>query len=108
MAKKEFKAESKRLLDLMIHYDGASPEQVAAILGNFGISDPKAAQSIYIYIAEEPANYPQYYVGYLEVLALQQKARALWGADYSDLRFHTFFLNMGPSDFSSLEQALDT
>lgn len=96
------------LLDLMIHYDGASPEQVAAILGNFGISDPKAAQSIYIYIAEEPANYPQYYVGYLEVLALQQKARALWGADYSDLRFHTFFLNMGPSDFSSLEQALDT
>lgn len=96
------------LMDLMIHYDGASCEQIAAVLSNFGISDPKAAQAIYTYIAEEPANYPQYYVGYLEILALQQKARTLWGADYTDLRFHTFFLNMGPSDFTSLEEALDS
>ena len=96
------------LLDMMIHYDGASLEQITAVLNNFGISDPKAAQAIYTYIAEEPANYLQYYVGYLEVLSLQQKARALWGADYSDLRFHTFFLNMGPSDFDSLEQALSS
>lgn len=96
------------LMDLMIHYDGATCEQIAAVLGNFGISDPEAARAIYTYIAEEPANYPQYYVGYLEILALQQKARTLWGADYTDLRFHTFFLNMGPSDFTSLEEALDS
>ncbi len=96
------------LMDLMIHYDGVSCEQIGAVLDNFGISDPKAAQAIYTYIAEEPANYPQYYVGYLEILALQQKARSLWGADYSDLRFHTFLLNMGPSDFSSLEEALES
>ncbi len=94
------------LLDLMIHYDGADCGQIASVLDNFGISDPQAAQAIYTYIAEEPVNYPQYYVGYLEILALQQKARDLWGADYSDLRFHTFFLNMGPSDFTSLEEAL--
>ena len=96
------------LIDLMIHYDGASCEQIAAVLNNFGISDPQAAQAIYTYIAEEPANYPQYYVGYLEILELQQKARTLWGADYTDLRFHTFFLNMGPSDFTSLTEALDS
>lgn len=95
------------LLDLMIHYDGASCGQIATVLNNFGISDPDAAQSIYTYIAEEPANYPQYYVGYLEILELQQKARTLWGADYTDLRFHTFFLNMGPSDFVSLGEALE-
>lgn len=79
------------LLDLMIHYDGADCGQIATVLNNFGISDPKAAQAIYTYIAEEPANYPQYYVGYLEILELQKKARALWGTDYTDLRFHTFF-----------------
>lgn len=95
------------LLDLMIHYNGADCEQITSVLNNFGISDPEAAQAIYTYIAEEPANYPQYYVGYLEILELQQKARALWGADYTDLRFHTFFLNMGPSDFVSLGEALE-
>ncbi len=94
------------LLDLMIHYDGADCGQIASVLNNFGISDPEAAQAIYTYIAEEPANYPQYYVGYLEILELQKKARALWGADYTDLRFHTFFLNMGPSDYTSLGEAL--
>lgn len=95
------------LLDLMIHYNGADCEQITSVLNNFGISDPEAAQAIYTYIAEEPANYPQYYVGYLEILELQQKARALWGADYTDLRFHAFFLNMGPSDFVSLGEALE-
>lgn len=94
------------LLDMMIHYDGASCDQIIGVLNSFGISDPAAARSIYTYIAEEPANYPKYYIGYLEILELQQKARTLWGADYTDLRFHTFFLNMGPSDFSSLENAL--
>ena len=95
------------LLDLMIHYNGADCGQITTVLNNFGISDPEATQAIYTYIAEEPANYPQYYVGYLEILELQQKARALWGADYTDLRFHTFFLNMGPSDFASLGEALE-
>ena len=95
------------LLDLMIHYDGADCDQITAVLNNFGISDSEAARSIYSYIAEEPANYPKYYVGYLEIMELQQKARTLWGADYTDLRFHTFFLNMGPSDFSSLSEALE-
>ncbi len=95
------------LLDLMIHYDGADCEQIATVLANFGISDPATAQTIYTYIAEEPANYPKYYVSYLEILQLQQKARSLWGADYTDLRFHTFILNMGPSDFTSLAEALE-
>lgn len=96
------------LLDLMIHYDGANYEQITVVLSNFGISDPETIRSIYTYIAEEPANYPKYYVGYLEIMELQQKARTLWGADYTDLRFHTFFLNMGPSDFSSLSEALES
>lgn len=95
------------LLDLMIHYDGADCGQITAVLNNFGISDPDTARSIYTYIAEEPANYPKYYVGYLEILELEQKARTLWGADYTELRFRTFFLNMGPSDFASLSEALE-
>lgn len=94
------------LLDLLIHGEGAGYDQVAEILGKFGIDSPRACETIYTYIAEEPCNYPKYYIGYLEILQLQDTARNYWGEAYSDLRFHTFYLEQGVSDFSSLEALL--
>lgn len=94
------------LLDLMIHYENASLTQVTKLLEGVGISDPDAINAIYTYIMEEPCNYPKYYVGYLEILELQKKARALWGDAYSDYAFHRFYLDCGPSDFTSLEERL--
>lgn len=94
------------LLDIMIHYEDAPFNQVAKVLENFGIRDTASASAIYTYIAEEPCNYLKYYLGYLEILELQQEAKNLWGNDYTDLAFHTFFLNCGPSDFTSLHEAL--
>lgn len=95
------------LLDISIHYDGAAYEQVHDVLSALGISEPEVTRSIYDYIAEEPSNYLKYYLGYLEILQLKDAAREKWGTDYSDLRFHTFFLDCGPSDFTTLCEALD-
>lgn len=95
------------LLDLSIHYDGASYEQVHKVLSSFGISNQETTRNIYNYIAEEPSNYLKYYLGYLEILRLKETAREKWGEDYSDLRFHTFFLEHGPSDFTTLAEALE-
>lgn len=94
------------LLDLSIHYDNASYEQVQQVLNGFGISDPAVTQNIYNYICEEPACYLKYYLGYLEILDLKENARAKWQKDYTDLRFHQFFLECGPSDFDTLKKAL--
>lgn len=94
------------LLDLLIHGEGAGCDQVTEVLGKFGIDSPGACEAIYTYIAEEPCNYPKYYIGYLEILQLQDTARDHWGDAYSDLRFHTFYLEQGTSDFSSLEALL--
>ncbi len=94
------------LLDLLIHGEGAGYDQVAELLGKFGITSPDACQAIYTYIAEEPCNYPKYYVGYLEILKLQKTAKAHWGDTYSNLKFHTFYLEQGTSDFSTLEDLL--
>lgn len=94
------------LLDLMIHYENASYSQVHKTLASFGISSPESTAAIYEYIVEEPANYPKYYLGYLEILALQKEAQTLWGSQYSDYAFHKFFLENGPADFSSLERQL--
>jgi len=96
------------LLDIMIHYDNASYTQIAEILQQFGISDPDSVSAVYAYIAEEPCNYLKYYLGYLEILALQNVAADKLGADYSDYAFHTFYLNAGPSDFLSLGELLDS
>ena len=95
------------ILDIAIHYDGASPEEITGILEELGIKESSSCQWIYEYITEEPANYPKYYVGYLEILELQKKARSLWGTDYTDLRFHQFFLECGPADFSYLTRLLE-
>lgn len=94
------------LLDLLIHGEGAGYDQVAEVLGKFGITSPQACEAIYTYIAEEPCNYPKYYIGYLEILKLRDTAMDHWGAAYSDFKFHTFYLEQGTSDFSSLESLL--
>ncbi len=94
------------LMDIMIHYDNASPEDLAKFLRPFGITDEASISAIYTYIAENPCNYLKYYLGYLEILELQKQAKDLWGYDYSDYAFHTFYLNCGPSDFTTLQEAL--
>ncbi|MGN1147389.1 MAG: DUF885 domain-containing protein [Lachnospiraceae bacterium] len=94
------------LLDVSIHYDGASYDQVHQVLSTFGITNPETTKNIYNYIAEEPANYLKYYLGYLEILRLKESAQETWGEAYSDLRFHSFFLDCGPSDFTTLAEEL--
>lgn len=94
------------LLDIAIHYEGATPYQVQAILKKIGITDPQAVMSIYQYIVEEPVNYLKYYLGFLEFLSLKDTAMDLWGDDFSLQRFHKFVLETGPSDFQGLAQKL--
>ena len=91
------------LLDISVHNDGADEKQVSTILKNFGLSN---GSRVYAYLVEEPANYCKYFIGYLEILSLQQEAKALWGKDYSAMRFHQFLLECGSSDFEWIHQNL--
>ena len=94
------------LLDIAIHYDGATPEQVQKILQSVGITNPSSVTAIYQYIAEEPVNYLKYYLGYMEITLLREKAKLLWEDDFTLYRFHQFLLETGPSDFSGLHEQL--
>lgn len=94
------------LLDIAIHHEGATYEQVHKVLASVGISNPAATRSIYEYIVEEPANYLKYYLGYLEIMNLKAEARKIWGNAYSEYRFHKFYLENGPADFTNLQQQL--
>lgn len=95
------------MLDIMIHYEGASYNQIAEVLEGFGITNSSSIRAVYAYIAQEPCNYLKYYLGYLEILSLQERAKELWGSEYSDYRFHCFYLDCGPSDFLSLRERLE-
>ena len=94
------------LLDILIHYENTDYSDIAKVLEQIGIEDSESIKSIYNYIVQQPCNYLKYYLGYLEILNLQDHAKTLWGNDYTDYRFHCFFLDCGPSDFSSLQEAL--
>jgi uncharacterized protein (DUF885 family) len=94
------------LLDIMIHYDGASYDTISQVLEACGITSEASVSAIYEYLVEEPTNYLKYYLGYLEILALQSEAKQLWGAEYTDYDFHKFLLDCGPSDFSTIRKAM--
>lgn len=94
-------------LDIMIHYDNASREDIAAFLQDFGIHSATAVNTVYNYIADEPCNYLKYYLGYLEILELKETARTRWQSEYNDYDFHCFLLDAGPSDFTTLSALLD-
>lgn len=104
------------LLDVAIHYDGASLEDVREIFSSLGSLDEGSIRSIYEYIAENPSNYLKYYLGYIEILELKKQAATLWSsADRFDTacadsdflyRFHTFLMQNGPADFKTLSVLL--
>ena len=88
------------LLDINIHYEGWDLEQMGSFLNQFfSISDEEVISTIYYDIAENPANYLEYYTGYLEISNMEKEARESLKDSYSPLSFHTFLLDMGPAPF---------
>lgn len=94
------------LLDIKIHAEGLGPKQIASYLADFGIRDASAADQIYRYILNEPTTYLKYYVGFLEFDECRQLAVKTWGTHYSDSRFHSLILKIGPAPFSFLRKAI--
>lgn len=94
------------MLDIRIHYCGATCQSVTDELSLFGIHDTDVINDIYEYIIDDPCNYPMYYVGYLEILSLKELAREKWQSEYTDFRFHKFLMKYGPNDFDTLRNQL--
>ena len=94
------------ILDIKLHYYDDSIETAKDILNQYGIADEETITDIHRYVLEEPGNYLKYYMGYLLFLDLKEKAKIFMGSAYTDIKFHEFILNAGPSDFRNLEKRL--
>ena len=92
------------ILDVNIHYEGWDIRQVEDYLNHyFRISDSSVITTIYYDIAENPANYLEYYVGYLEILGMQREAKKTLGSRYTNMEFNRFLLDIGPAPFSVIK-----
>ena len=95
------------LMDIGIHAHGWNQARIAGYLQAFGIKNEASAREIYQYIVENPANYPKYYLGYLNFLELREAERKRLGNDFDLKEFHKKVLEMGPVAFPVLKKYLD-
>lgn len=94
-------------LDFGIHYEGWTFSDSYDYLKKLGINDKELVNLLYETILEEPALYPQYGIGYLEIVELKKKAESKLGDRFSLKDFHTFMLDIGPAPFTIIEKRLD-
>ena len=91
-------------LDIMINYYGWDRIDTADFVGSvFGESAVSSTDALYNLIIEEPANYLNYYVGYLEIEELRDEYLA---KGHSLKEFHTALLDIGPAPFPVIREHL--
>ncbi|MEY8357252.1 DUF885 domain-containing protein [Lachnospiraceae bacterium 54-53] len=91
-------------LDICINYEGWDKEQAAKYLGTFyNIENTDIADAIYNSLVENPTNYMEYYVGYLEIIEMRNTAQRILKDDFNLKDFHTFLLDIGPAPFSVIQ-----
>ncbi len=92
------------IIDIMIHYENATPAEIRPYLYKIGITRDEDIQTIYDYIVMEPGTYITYYGGYLKILECKNLAKESWGDAYTDKAFHQMLLEVGPQSFENLKK----
>lgn len=93
-------------LDIGIHYNYWTPDDAYDFLNTYGFADRASSDALYQYIVEEPANYLNYYVGYLEFMRLRDLAEETQGKNFQLKKFHKTLLDIGEAPFSVVEKYL--
>ena len=97
------------LMDINIHYYGWDREQVASYLEQFfDIRGGGVADALFDAMLSSPANYLEYYVGYLEILNIRQQAEETLGDRFEAKEFHRFLLDIGPAPFTVIRPRFQT
>ncbi|WP_077612981.1 DUF885 domain-containing protein [Clostridium sp. Marseille-P2415] len=91
-------------LDICINYEGWDKDQVAKYLGTFyNVENTNIVDTIYSSLIENPTNYMEYYVGYMEIMEMRNTAQRILKDDFNLKDFHTFLLDVGPAPFSVIQ-----
>lgn len=93
--------------DLGIHYFGWNEKDLLDFWKQYGINSKTTVHEIAQLVISNPGNYLKYYVGYLQIEKLKEKAKATLGSAYTDVNFHETLLRMGPAPFDVIEKYFD-
>ncbi len=91
-------------VDMGVHYKGWGVNEVSQYLSFYGLQG--AAQDIFEYVVEEPANYLSYFIGYREFINLRDVAKVYWGDNFTLKKFHEVVLSLGPAPFDLLMEEI--
>lgn len=94
------------LVDLYVNGRGYTEEHLGKVLNTYGL-DATSAGAFYEYAIEEPGAYLQYYIGYLELLSIRQKAEKELGNDFIAKDFHQKILETGPCYYNQLGEVMN-
>lgn len=85
------------LCDIGIHYQHWTKMQLRSFLETHGITGEENIRHVYEAIIESPGSYLPYTIGYLQIEELRPTF-------HSDMDFHTFLLDMGPTSFEIIKK----
>lgn len=91
-------------IDLGIHYEGWTTDDVTEFLSDYGLDDDETVHSVFRAIVSDPASYLPYCIGYMEFKELRDNTEETMGDDFNLKEFHQCILNIGPCSFDVLEK----
>ena len=93
--------------DIGIHYYGWDLEKFQSFLEERGfVMETEDARLQYQQLQANPCAFEPYYVGYHEIAALKEEARAQLGESFDDREFNRALLDSGPAPFSVVERQI--
>ncbi|MDO5417067.1 MAG: DUF885 domain-containing protein [Lachnospiraceae bacterium] len=94
-------------LDIMVNDQGWKIPEISEYISQY-YDDPEqtSAAALYHAMVDNPTNYLEYYVGYLEFSDMREKAEKTLKEDFSAKEFHRFLLDVGPAPFSVIRKEL--
>ena len=94
-------------IDMGVNYENWTIEDVDKLFKDNGFNSYYAPE-VYAYVVESPAVYLRYFIGYLEILECKDKYRRERTDGYSESDFHKSFLDVGPGDFETILNYIQT
>ena len=83
------------------------PEIYEYVSQYYSDPDKQFSTALYQAMTDNPTNYLEYYVGYLEFSDMRQKAEKALGKSFQPKKFHRFLLDIGPAPFPVIRDRLN-
>lgn len=96
------------LIDIGIHYEGWSKEDVGDFLEENGMMlDDESLAMLYQQLQANPAAFVPYYVGYEEIANMKEEAQEKCGNTFDNKAFHQALLETGTATFEVVERHIN-